>query len=347
MSRNVVKKKKGRTVVYTILTFVLLSALFLSLAGYLYTDAENRAMETLHTQTKQIKDDLTLQMLSDRENLATMASFAAKLDLDGDGYDLLFESFKPIGLISNIGILMPDGSFVTKNGSIDLNGQISFAEEAIKGAYFSGRVRDLTNVDYERVRSAVPIVANGETVGILYGIIKLESIEERYIDLATELDAQLFIYEGTTGDLIVDSIHDQPGNISFLRERKYKGDYSYEEFATSEKGFSSFRSAYKDEDVLLHYSTIEDLGWKIALVRYDSQVYAETHDLLLKLLCVFVAMVAIMGVFSTAMTMVERRNNNVIDCASDVRKILIEASGNNNNNITEALKIVGRFTRSR
>lgn len=346
MSRNLFDNKKSKTVIYTIITLVVLSVIFLSLTSYLYTDAEERAMETLHTQTKQIKDDLTLQVLSDRENLATMANFAAKLYLDGEDYSIMLDSFKPIGLIDNIGILMQDNKFVTKVGSVDLDGQISFAEEAQKGAYISGRVRDITNVNYERVRSAVPIVVNGETVGILYGIIKLETIEARYFNIATELDAQLFIYEGTTGDLILDSIHKEPGNISFLKDRKYNGDYSYEKIATTDKGFSSFESAYRDEDVLMHYSTIDDLGWKIALVRYDSQVYAETHVLMVILLAVFAAMVVAMSVFAVMLTMVERRENNVINCASNIRKILIEASGNNNN-ITEALKEVEIFTKSR
>ena len=349
MSGNFVEKKNGKYIIYTMITFILLSALFIALAGYLYTDAEERAMETLHVQTKQIKDDLTLQMLSDRENLATMANFAGKLYLDGEDYSLLFDSFKAIGLISNIGILTQDNTFITKNGTTDLSGQISFSEEAQKGAYISGRVRDLTNADYERVRSAVPIVANGETVGILYGIIRLQSIEDRYINLAEELDAQLFIFEVVTGDLVVDSIHDEPGNISFLKERKYNRSYSYEEFAANDNGFSSLQSAYRDENVLMHYSTIEDLGWKIALLRYDSQVYAETHTLLIILLAVLVSMIVIMSVFSTLLTMTERRKNAVIDCASNVRKILIEASGNSkkNNNINDALKEVGKFTKAR
>ena len=351
MSEKKMEKKSKKSIIYTILTFVLLSALFLSLAGYLYKDAEERAMETLHTQTKQFKDDLILQMLSDRENLATMANFAAKLYLDGGDYSLMFDSFKPIGLISNIGILTPDNTFITKKGTVDLTGQISFEEEAVKGAYISGRVRDLTNAaNYDRVRSAVPIVANGKTVGILYGIVKLTSFEDRYLGLANELDAQLFIYEASTGNLVVDSIHEDPGNISFLKDRQYNGNYSYEEFAATDNGFLSFRSAYRDEDVLMHYSSIEELGWKIALVRYDSQVYAETHTLLMVLLGVFLAMVSVMSIFSLLQTMAERRKSGILNCAANVRKILIEASGNsktNNNNINDALKEVGTFARSR
>lgn len=346
MSRNIVKRKNGKIVLYTILTFVILSALFLSLADYLYISTEAQAKETLHVQTKQIKDDLTLQILSDRENLATMANFAAKLYLDGEDYSLLFESFKPIGLIANIGILKPDNTFVTKTGSINLSGQISFSDEAAQGTYISGRVKDLTHADNELVRSSVPIIANGKPVGILYGVLKLQSFEERYHSLAAELDAQLFVYDRETGDLIIDSIHDELGNISFLHDRTFNRGYSYEEFAASENGYTSFQSAYRDENVLMHYSIIEEFGWKIALVRYDSQVYAETHTLLNILLCVFAAMVAVMSIFSIMLMMVERRKNRVIDCASNIRKILIETSGNNNN-INDALKEVVSFTKSR
>jgi diguanylate cyclase (GGDEF)-like protein len=74
------------------------------------------------------------------------------------------------------------------------------------------------------------------------------------------------------------------------------------------------------------------------------------------LFTVLISMTVIMSVLSTLMTMDERRKNNVIDCASNIRRILIEASGNgnnnsnnnnNNNNINEALKNVGIFTKAR
>ena len=350
MTKENIMHKRGKSLLYTIIAFVLLTAMLVALADYLYLDAEERAMETLHVQTKQIKDDLTLQLISDRENLSTMASFAAKLHTDGEDYSLLFESFKPIGLISNVGILLPDNTFITKKGTIDLDGEISFAEEVAKGAYITGRVSDVTNVDYERVRSAVPIKANDEVIGVLYGIIKLESIEERYNALAKELDAQLFVYSADTGHLIVDTVHDELGNISFLKDRLYNKNYSYEEFISSDKGFSSFRSAYKDENVLMHYSEIEELGWKIAMVRYDSQVYAETHALMSVLLIVLGVMVIIMTVFGAGLISSERRKNNIVDCASNVRRILIEASGSSvgaNDNITEALKEACVFTKAR
>ena len=339
-------KKFGKPIIYTFVTLILMSAIVLSLIGYLYNTAEERAYENLHVQTKQIKDDLTLQILSDRENLATMANFAAKLYLDGDDYSLMFNSFKPIGLIENIGILTPDNTFITKSGSISLDGRISFEDEVTRGAYISGRIADLTNDGYELIRSAVPIVAGGETVGVLYGVIKLDKISEKYTVMANELNAQLFIYDAQEGNLIVDTVHDELGNISFLKERKYNKGYSYEEIENSVNGFSSFESAYRDEDVLMHYSAIDDLDWKIALVRYDSQVFLEVHSLMKVLFIVLASMIIVMSVFSSLIMVAERRKAAVTDCAANIRRTLLEASGTKKH-IAEALKDVCLFTESR
>ena len=185
------KKRTQTNIIQTIITVILLCAVFLAMVSYFYKSAEDEAYENLHVQTKQIKDDMELQLLSDRENLATMANFAAKLHSDGEGYDLMFESFKPIGLIENIGILNPDNTFVTNMGSVSLDGQISFEEEKAKGEYISGRVPDLTRDNYEIIRSAVPIKNDDDVVGILYGVIKLDDIGEKYNQMAKELDAQL------------------------------------------------------------------------------------------------------------------------------------------------------------
>ena len=91
----------------------------------------------LHIQTKQIKDDLTLQLKSDKENLTTMANFAAKLYADGESYSRMFDSFKPIGLFSRIGILNPDGTFITKDETVDLSDRLSFWDEAAVGDHIT------------------------------------------------------------------------------------------------------------------------------------------------------------------------------------------------------------------
>ena len=67
-----------------------------------------------------------------------------------------------------------------------------------------------------RKLQAVPIKVNGNTVGILYGVIKLYVLENKYNNMAKELDVQLFVHDKETGNLVIDTLHDKLGNISFL-----------------------------------------------------------------------------------------------------------------------------------
>ncbi|MBO7289094.1 MAG: hypothetical protein J6V03_03785, partial [Clostridia bacterium] len=309
----------------------------MSMVNFFYNQAEDEAYEMLHIQTKQIKDDLTLQIKSDRENLVTMANFASKLYADGESYDLMFESFKPIGLFSNIGILNPDNTFVTKKGSIDLNGKISFEEEAIRGEYISGRVPDLTNEGNELVRSAVPIKLNSQTVGILYGVIKLETINKKYIEMARELDAQLFVYDKENGNYIIDSVHRDLSNISDLKTRKYNDGYSYEDIVSSDKGYSSFESIYKDETLYVHYSTLENVNWGIMLARYESQVFEKAQIISNYITVLFFLMLFVVALFLLMVLKNEKRDSLITKKASETRKLLLDIN-EKKDNIAKALK---------
>ncbi len=340
------KHNRKSNILYTVITAILLCAVFLAMVSYFYYAAEDEAYENLHIQTKQIKDDMELQLLSDRENLATMANFAAKLYSDGERFDLMFNSFEPIGLIENIGILTPDNTFITRAGKMNLDGKISFEEEAAKGEYISGRVKDLTRDNYEIIRSAVPIKVGNNTVGVLYGVIKLDVIGKKYGSMAKELDAQLFVYDKETGELVIDTINDKLGNISFLKNREYRDGYSYEQMINNEKGYTSFQSVLKDEELYVHFSTLEGINWKITLARYESQVFAKTNIISTLLLISFLIMMLIMAIYIMILMRSEKQRSFATACASKIRKLLLEIN-QQQNNVSESLKEIATFAKSR
>ncbi|MBQ2966605.1 MAG: GGDEF domain-containing protein [Clostridia bacterium] len=340
------KKRRHTNVLYTIITAVLILVVFLTMVASFYQMAEENAYEMLHIQTKQIKDDLTLQLKSDRENLITMANFAANLYADGKPYDRMFASFKPIGLFSNIGILNPDNTFVTKMGTIDLDGKISFEEEAKRGEYVSGRIPDLTGSGDELIRSAVPIQVSGETVGILYGVIPLDIIGDKYTKMAKELDAQLFVYDKETGKFVIDTLNKTPGQLSNFEDREFNDGYSYEDLATQDKGYTSFKSIITGENLYVHYSTLEDFGWGIMLARYETQVFAETHKISRNLVIVFALILLIIVAYLELILRSEKRRTKLNAEASAIRKLLLDIN-QQQGNVTEALKQIKEFSNSR
>ncbi len=340
------KRKNYSTVFYTIVTAILICTVFFSMVVSFYFNAEDEAYEMLHIQTKQIKDDLILQIKSDRENLITMANFAAKLYADGESYSLMFDSFKPIGLFSNIGILNPDNVFFTKVGSIDLNGKISFAEEAARGEYISGRIPDLTRSGKEIVRSAVPIKVKDQTVGILYGVIHLDTLSRKYNQMASELDAQLFVYDKKTGKFVIDTIENNPGELSELATRRYNDGYSYEALVSTDKGYSSFKSIRTGENLYIHYSTIEDFDWGIMLARYETQVFAETHQMSRNLTVTFSLIILIIIIYIGIILGREKNVAKVTAESSNIRKLLLEITEQHKSMI-EALKRLKEFSGAR
>ena len=84
------KKQKQNNILYTAIAGILICAVFFVMVASIYKQAEEESYEMLHIQTKQIKDDLTLQINSDKENLVTMANFAAKLYANGNNYESAF-----------------------------------------------------------------------------------------------------------------------------------------------------------------------------------------------------------------------------------------------------------------
>ena len=340
------KKQRQNNILYTIVAAILICALFFAMVVSFFIKAEDDAYEMLHIQTKQIKDDLTLQLKSDRENLVTMANFASKLYVDGKGYERMFDSFKPIGLFSRIGILNPDGTFITKDGTYDLKGKISFEEQALLGEHITGRTYSYSIPDEQVVRSSVPIQVNGETVGIMYGIIKIETINEKYNNMAKELDAQLFVYDKETGKFIIDTINEKPNELSSLKNREYNDGYSYEMLVNSDKGYSSFKSIRTGEDLYIHYSTIEDFNWGILLARYETQVFAETHKISSNLTIVFTIIILIIAIYLELILKSEKDRAKLNSESSVIRHLLLEVN-QQHENINSALKRIKEFSSAR
>lgn len=339
-------KYSGNNILYTLIATTLLCLVFLLSIGYVYLRAEKEGFEALHMETKQIKDDISLQVKSDQENLITLASIAAELYESGQSYDLIFNSFEPIGLIKSVGILLPDNTFISKRGVLDFNGKLSYDEEIKKGSYISGRVKDVTNSEIEIIRSAVPIMSGDTPVGIMYGSIMLNSFLERYHNMTEELDAQLYVYEKGNGNFLIDTLHDKLGNIEDLKHKNYKKGFSYKQMMSEEKGYSAFMSQAWGDYLYVHYSPIGVSDWQILLGRREQQVFANVRYITMILVIAFVMMVLIISIYLLFVFSNDRKLSKINGASSKVRKLLLEIN-QQNTSINDSLRNITFFAKSR
>ncbi len=339
-------KYSGNNILYTLIATTLLCLVFILSIGYVYLRAEKEGFENLHMETSQIKEDIKLQIKSDQENLITLAGVAAELYESGQSYDLIFQSFEPIGLIRSVGILLPDNTFVSKRGVLDFNGKLSFEEEVKKGMYVSGRVKDVTNPSLEIIRSSVPIVIGEETIGIMYGSIMLDSFLDRYHTMTDDLDAQLYVYEKGNGNFLIDTLHDKLGNIEDLKNKSYKKGFSYKQMMSEERGYSAFMSQVWGEYLYVHYAPLDVSDWQIILARREQQVFANVRYITMILVIAFIMMVVIIGLYLLLIFRNDRKISLINNASSKLRKLLLEIN-QQNTSINDALRNITFFAKAR
>ncbi len=338
--------KKWNVLYNTVVAMILICVVFAVLMSFFYQYAENKAYDELRAEATYIEKDLSIRIKADRRNLINLANFAATLYADGRTYDIMLESFEPIGLVTNIGILTPDNTFITKVGSMDLSGKISFEDEAKKGEYISGRMTDLTIGGKEIIRCATPIVSGGRTVGILYGGISIDTISGKYEEYVDELNAQLFVYDKETGKFIVDTLNETPSELPIFVDREYAQDHHYNDFLTKENGFSSFKSTFRDENIYVYFSSLENVNWGIILGRYESELFNEMHITIGAMLLALWAMLFIIIAYFLIFIRNEKKKSAVMRTGSEIKKLLLEIN-QSPENISKSLRLITEASGSR
>ena len=179
MKKSIFGKLRSN-LVSTVIAALLLCVVFVAMMEVIYIREEQECYENLHIQTKQFKDDICRRVESDKATLSLVASYASELYRNNRDMSIIFNSYEPTGLVDNVGILMPDNMFVTKNGVTDFTGKLSFAEQSAMGAHITGRVDGIIDPTRQIVRLATPIVSEGKTVAILYGTMSIDALSKLY-----------------------------------------------------------------------------------------------------------------------------------------------------------------------
>ncbi len=339
-------------VIYTAITILLLAAVFVATIGYIYTIAEKNAYTQLAARSDSIKEELNLQIESDRKNIVTMSELAVSLYKENgvDGLKTLIASFKAIGLVDNIGILLPSNELITRIGVFTADdSELSFAEEAERGAYTSGRIADVTNPERAVVRLAHPLKIDGITIAMLYGTIPLETLKER---LLADFGAQtnVLVLERNSGDFIIDTADHEVLNITvfegrrFLKGNTYSGLHSA--ISGGESGFTVFASISGEEKLYVRYAPLEISDWQIMIAEPYDVVFAEADSASIFAILIFIIAISIMASYVWLIYVTEKKNTAITVYSSRIRKILLNIM-REDGAITESLQSITEFGNAR
>lgn len=264
-------------VAVTLLTGVLLFCSVFFLVRRANREITQRSFDELATATREIAKDLADAANADQTILSAMAELIAGHDeRDNDAVLRIMKSFSlSETFVSTVALLRPDGT------RYDVSGTFDFETEAARGAYVSDRVTSYFAPEKLVVRNVVPVVRDGETVAILYGVVPLQELSKNYeIDLYNG-NAFLLVVDGNNGDILLDTWHDSLGNLSELRGRKMLKGFTYEQAMENiPKGIGGDMCTVSQSTgltIYLHYEPVGINNWSVVLGVSEAEALAGTR----------------------------------------------------------------------
>ena len=280
MEGDFAKKKdpeKDRSLTATGIVIAIIVVLLIAAYFRINAVLEQRSLSRLEEGVNTVIEEVTSKLERDSRILNATAKILSQVDnYDIDDMRRIMEATAPLLETMRVRVILSDERILTPDGNITdagETGEISFAREAPLGEHISNRVYSLSGRT-PVLRHFVPIVQDGETAALLYGVTELESLPQGLnIDNIYNASAHVYIIDTKTGDFILDTLHEGLGNISeYAAEtdgRETKGGMDWEQYTEDMlhlgTGYVVYRTPQTDGWEYMYYAPAGINQWAIAV----------------------------------------------------------------------------------
>lgn len=342
-------------VVATVVLVMLIAVGSIGVTTNVNRREEATSFDRLAGEAEDFASILELNMESDYRQLeliATLAGESMSLGLD-EVRDFLDQYPGNGNFFSRIELLLPGDIVISQDGEeIDAAGQLSFEKEASQGAHISDRELDLNSEEYV-VRHFVPVTHNGETVAMLYGVIEIGTLGNGLPYNPYDGEAAVYVIDGATGDFLIDTWHEEPGNIWATGERPMAEGYDSEQLrqglTEGESNYVVFVSNTIGEYLYFYYMPISINQWRVALSVPESVVFADAQTIrsLLNALLILEAFGFLLYLvwlirYVRRETGEKQRQLDALNSIYEVEKLLFNAH-EQQENVSQALELIAKM----
>ncbi|MGN0403996.1 MAG: diguanylate cyclase domain-containing protein [Bariatricus sp.] len=273
-----VKKVLNTNILATLILICFIGVFFAYAAVRVDQLATDTCFDTLDDAAVQVAEEIFDHVEDNRERLENIADLLTQHDMqDTEIIKRHLGALRQRGMLSGFGMLLTDHRLILSSGEeIRTEDGFSFEEEIERLPYISGIVTALKEEDEKGFYQAVALEKDGQTIGILYGFVRLDDLADSISTTAFDGNAQIFVADGETGDFLVDTWHDSLGNIfdEEIMNRKVKPGYDYlqmkQDFIEGKDGHLAFWSNTAGEYFYSYYMPIGVNQWMVQLTVLES-----------------------------------------------------------------------------
>ncbi len=297
ISRN--SEKKHITLLFCILgaiTILVISIfvynMFIRKEINALTDQSINQLMTNNVETYQLKFESNINLLESTASLLPVWDYLRYIDYDSDEYDYISNAFDYTMVIN------PNGYAVGSDGNIGDAYDQDYFKLAMEGKTV---ISELINTDHNNIKTIVistPMIANGETRGVLAGLIYVETLNNMFVNPIEGISANLLV--DAEGNIISNGVE----NSQFLPSENIFNVISENHLIeTSEfdqlkidiaNGISGERKIdFNGEVNRIIYTPVGIENWAIVSIIPDSVIQSTTTNIIIvtAILSVFIVFV--------------------------------------------------------
>lgn len=179
-------------------------------------------------------------------------------------------------IFSRIDMLYADGTLVSEGTKSKVQLKFDMEEILSMEEHLTTRRQD-AKTGNECVYYLLPIVKEGEAVGVLIGVVELQRLSDIFQTVIYEGQANICIIDVKDGSYIMDSWHENLGNAYETEERKKLEGYEdvklQESLKNMETGSVAFVSNTTGKGLYMYYTPIEMFDWQLSIFAQEDVVF--------------------------------------------------------------------------
>ncbi|MDD3186641.1 MAG: diguanylate cyclase [Anaerostipes sp.] len=270
----------------TFVSAILLMVLVFNAIKSVQRQTEENCFAYLDETADQLAADLYKTTDMDHTILSAMATIIANggEQSASDLCDILNSYDSATSYVDYVEILYPNNTMLDADGTVrDVSKSFDFNKEAKKGVYISDISYSTKDSGARVIRNAVPVIRNGQTIYMLYGVVGLTNFEKTYTTNIYEGNAYVYLVDGNTGDFLLDTWHNSVGNISDFFNRKNISKDNFRDAAAKMKkgkgGKLAFVSQSTGDTLYMHYEPVGINNWSVIVTVQDRYALKNSNEI--------------------------------------------------------------------
>ncbi len=264
------------------LPVALIICVTVAMSLFLYQSVMEREKEDCWTLLRDSSNSVTKEMqitFAEDINILRLAAHAMGQDTADWTDTNAAEIYRSCTTFSRVDILYPGDRIVLGNGAEQaLRSDLSFKTIAQGGEHMSARMID-TETGKEAVYYFVLVEKDGETTAILAGVLESAVLVEEFHPAIYDGNASYCIVDSRDGNYIMDTWHDELGNVyttpTRTRVKGYENVDLKSDIKAQKTGVVAFQSHTTGKPLYMYYMPLGMFDWELLVFVQEDVVFAK------------------------------------------------------------------------